>query len=317
MSSIRGYAGFFNGHYIRSSYEYVMANILIKENKLYKYEDKTYYLKSLNLYYKPDFTIFNENLCIEKIVEVKGGRGNTIKKAIDRANALNKEYSLNIEVYDYSILKKECERLNLDINKLRDEWINDISTTDSSKISFGENNPMYGNRHTLETKEILSQKSKKLWAEKREYIIKRTKEGMKNVDMKSVVANSNRHFAEYENRVCVYCGNEFNVNKRIDKKFCNLQCANKYNNPKIPKKVSKLPAQQIRDEINAIAINNKKIIMSIPLNKISFYIDSIFGELMNRYNIKDERTLIYQYFGRKEYRKSFIKALKEYLENVC
>lgn len=317
MGCIRGYAGFYNGHYIRGSYEYVMTKILLEKNDLYIYEDETYYLKTLNAYYKPDFTIYDKYLDIVKIIEVKSGMEIELIKAYEKANAMTKEYGIKVEIYTLEELKNEANYLGLNVNHMIHDWINKYSTTNSSHVCNGDNNPMYGNKHSCETKKLLSEKSKKLWQEKREYIIRRTKEGMSNVDMKTIVANSNRHFAEYEERVCKYCNNKFKVNKISNKKFCDLQCANKYNLPNMPKKVSNLPTDFIVEEINSIAIKNKTVVLETPLNRITNTINLLFGDLMEQYEIKDERTLINQYLGHKGYRKEFIKALKEYLENVC
>lgn len=317
-TNIRGYAGFYNGHFIRSSYEYVMVKIFLKNNIKYKYEEKTYKLNKLNCNYKPDFTIY-ENDKILKIIEVKGGRGKTLDKAYEKAQALKNEYNIEIEIYDIDKLIKACNENNLKFYTLIEEWKN-ISTHTSSDLCFGENNPMYGLHHSEETKSILRKKALTQWKRDRKYIIARTKEEMSKIDMKKVVANSNRYFAIYIEKECEHCKKIFKINpnnkKTANKKYCSNSCKNKHY--PLMKKKSNLPQNEIRNKILNTVRENKNIILNIPFNNISKYINEIFGNLMNEYNIKDDRTLIWCYFGSKDkYRKDFINSLQQYLENIC
>lgn len=320
---IRGYAGFYNNHFVRSSYEYIMAKILLKNNINYVYEEKSYKLETLNCTYKPDFTIYDKDGKIEKIIEVKGGRGKTLAKAYEKAHALEKEYNIKVDVYDVDKIIELCKENDLKFYTLTKQWKKD-STLTSSDICSGENNPMYGTHHTDETKAKLRAKALKQWERDREYIIARTREEMAKVDMKEIARKSNRHFANYIQKECLYCGKTFNVSegtiKAKNKKYCSVKCANTHKNktnPLVGKK-SNLPKKEIKNKILNICIENKEKVLEAKLNNITIIINELFNDLMVEYNIKDVRTLIWCYFDNHEYyRKDFIKSLKQYLENVC
>ncbi|MFC3882885.1 restriction endonuclease [Bacillus songklensis] len=65
----RGYAGFYNGVYLRSSYEYAYVKYLDFLNIKWQYEVQTYDLGYK--IYKPDFFLYDKSNNLLKIVEVK------------------------------------------------------------------------------------------------------------------------------------------------------------------------------------------------------------------------------------------------------
>lgn len=65
----RGYAGFYKGHYLRSSYEYAYAKYLDYHSIPWSYEDEVFDLGYKK--YKPDFFFYDSKGELIKIVEVK------------------------------------------------------------------------------------------------------------------------------------------------------------------------------------------------------------------------------------------------------
>ncbi|WP_209123066.1 hypothetical protein [Alkalihalobacillus sp. BA299] len=65
----RGYAGYYKGHFLRSSYEYAYAKYLEFQSIPWGYEDKKFDIGYK--IYKPDFFFYNEYGKITKIVEIK------------------------------------------------------------------------------------------------------------------------------------------------------------------------------------------------------------------------------------------------------
>lgn len=65
----RGYAGFYKGHYLRSSYEYAYAKYLDYQLIKWSYEDKVFDI-GYRLY-KPDFFFYDDNGDVVRIVEIK------------------------------------------------------------------------------------------------------------------------------------------------------------------------------------------------------------------------------------------------------
>ena len=66
---IRGYSGFYNNIYLRSSFEFAFAYYLDYKKIIWKYEVCTYELKTSK--YKPDFFIYNNKGELVKIIEIK------------------------------------------------------------------------------------------------------------------------------------------------------------------------------------------------------------------------------------------------------
>jgi hypothetical protein len=64
----RGYAGFYKGHYLRSSYEYAYAKYLDYHSIRWSYEDDVFNLGYKM--YKPDFYFYNQDHKLVKIVEL-------------------------------------------------------------------------------------------------------------------------------------------------------------------------------------------------------------------------------------------------------
>lgn len=67
---VRGYSGFYNNIYLRSSLEFAFAYYLDYKNIKWKYEEFTYKLKDRQ--YKPDFFIYDNNDNLIEIIEIKG-----------------------------------------------------------------------------------------------------------------------------------------------------------------------------------------------------------------------------------------------------
>jgi len=76
--------------WLRSSWEYVIAKWLDKNNLIWKYELKQF--KFENIVYRPDFFIFDENNTLKQIIEVKGYWKDKVYKFYE----LKKFYAENI-----------------------------------------------------------------------------------------------------------------------------------------------------------------------------------------------------------------------------
>jgi len=109
-SIIRGIQGYYfnvslNKYvWLRSSWEYIFAKWLDRNNYKWDVEIKTFDISN-NKKYRPDFFILDENDNILKIIEVKGYWKNKIYKFIELKNLLNKsgiEFILVEEIKSYS-----------------------------------------------------------------------------------------------------------------------------------------------------------------------------------------------------------------------
>ena len=80
--------------YFRSSWEYLYARWLDKNNINWKYEARQFKLKN-GKYYRPDFFIYENNI-LKHVVEVKGADKTTLYKT----NLLKNEYDIDVVVID-------------------------------------------------------------------------------------------------------------------------------------------------------------------------------------------------------------------------
>jgi len=128
-STIRGIQGYYfnislNKYvWLRSSWEYIFAKWLDKNNYKWDVEIKTFEISN-NKKYRPDFFIFDNNDNIIKIIEVKGYWKDKLYKFVELKNMLNKsniEFILvdKIKTYSYNGFKQ-------DLNNWKRERILDL-----------------------------------------------------------------------------------------------------------------------------------------------------------------------------------------------
>ena len=96
----RGIQGYYTNKlgkkiWLRSTWEYIYAKWLDKNNILWKIEEKSYKLKN-GENYRPDFFIYNNNDILQYIVEVKGYYKNRLYKY----EMFKKEYNIKIILVD-------------------------------------------------------------------------------------------------------------------------------------------------------------------------------------------------------------------------
>ena len=100
--------------WLRSSWEFIYAKWLNKNNIKWDIEIKNYRLSDGTLY-RPDFFIFNENDVIDKIIEIKGFWKNRVYKP----EFLKNEYNINVIVIDDII--PYCDK-NITLNQEIKIW---------------------------------------------------------------------------------------------------------------------------------------------------------------------------------------------------
>ncbi|EKN69837.1 hypothetical protein BABA_07771 [Neobacillus bataviensis LMG 21833] len=100
----RGYAGFYKGHYLRSSYEYAYAKYLDFYSIQWTYEEKVFDL-GYKLY-KPDFFFYDKDNKLEKIVEIKSRNKEAKDNARKSLNTIEEKYNIKCELISYEELLK-------------------------------------------------------------------------------------------------------------------------------------------------------------------------------------------------------------------
>ncbi|MCF6408418.1 hypothetical protein [Pseudalkalibacillus salsuginis] len=157
----RGYAGFYKGHYLRSSYEYAYAKSLEHHSIQWSYEDEVYDI-GYRLY-KPDFFFYDKNGEVTKIVEIKSRNEQEKKKARKALYSIKELYSIECKLISYEELLDLYKKLPFSLTSVLTEWIKSKDTT-VNKAAFGKLNGHYNLKHNERTKRVIGDHTKKLWA---------------------------------------------------------------------------------------------------------------------------------------------------------
>ncbi len=229
----RGYSGYFNGNYLRSTLEFVFATYLKYKNVKYGYEKNTYVINGKN--YKPDFFLYNKHDILKCIVEIKD-----TKKKAEKYKKMFQQYFKAIGVRYLVIynVNKIIKFYNLydDVNKWKKKSIEN-GATDMS----GVHNPRWNTTITEETRKKQSKKrkdyfkknpekrkelseiiKKTMTVERRKQISNRQKERYKN---KRIIFEKNNPKI---NKSCIICGKMFDTIDKNRKTCKNSGCTIKY-----------------------------------------------------------------------------------------
>ncbi|WP_067728077.1 PDDEXK family nuclease [Oceanobacillus damuensis] len=304
----RGYAGFYKGYYLRSSYEYAYAKFLDYHSISWKYE--------LDLFdigyriYKPDFFLYNSKNDLYKIVEIKSRNEIEMIKAQKALHAIENLFEIKTELISYKELLKLYKGLPFSLNSIITEWISSENTT-INKSAFGELNGHYNRSHTLETRRRIGKNTKKLWAS--DSIAKQNMvEGLK----KSGLSQKGKLKTPRETRQCIECSKTFIVMISSTQKFCSQTCAgNSAIRNATVAYVNK--RNQIKEDIKNYIIRwseeNKEIVLAATFNKISPTLSPLLKDIQDQFGVKDLRVISNAVFGQDRGRKELLKFMK----NVC
>ncbi len=313
---INGYSGYYNGIFLRSTLEFAFAYYLDHKKIKWAYELKAYDLEEKQ--YIPDFFLLDENDNVISIVETKGDR--LIDSGKEKIDRLEELYGIKVILVTQKELTQTYKNeMPIRYNQAKKMWINDFGATLNDRYVDGIKNPMYGLKHSEQTKRIISKKAKERF---------KNPIYLRNCTDKLIAFNRANNFKHAKQpRVerikikCLLCKNEFvvTINNPKKRKFCSEKCARIYHGKignEVQAKNSKEHLELIKDYIYTWSLNNKEIIMETPFNKISTTLNPLFEEIENMYNIKDKRTISKAIFGEDKGRKKFLLHLKEYVSNT-
>lgn len=319
-----GYAGYYRGLYLRSSIEYTFVKYLEYKGINWRYEEKTYDLEGVN--YKPDFFIY-EGEELVKIIEIKGSR--FIEEGLRKAKDLESKIGIPVKLYTEEdvrkIYRKEMED---NYHNVIEEWKETEGVTLGEYDMRGENNPMYGVKHSEETKRKISEKAKERFEDPN---------GKARITQTNKMIESNRknNFdflrGERVKRIkvkCEGCGEYFVKKETVDKRFCNFECFTKsdWNRKRMSKVFNKeiLETKERRRSMkNTILMwteENQERVVKIKLNDIKRNLKPLYDIIEEEYDVVDMRTINKSIFGEDRGRKEMVLYLKDYihlLENIC
>lgn len=300
---IRGYSGYYNGIYLRSSLEFAYAYYLDYKKIIWKYEIATYDLGDEQ--YKPEFFIFNDKNELIKIVEIKA-QTNKID-GINKIKKFKERYNIPIELIEYKdILKIYQLEMPIRYHKAKNIFINDYKAELNNYDMNGNLNPMYGVKHSEKTRKLIGEKCKERFSNK-EY-----KDNFKK-SISKITYRKKYTKTPREKRICPTCGKEFIKMITSKQRYCSKQCnKDSWINARnaVVQKYEK-HKEQVKNDIFEWSDENKDLILSTKFNKINSTLEGLYKMLYDKYEIKDERSVsnILDTNSRKE----FLKILKDYV----
>lgn len=241
--------------------------------------------------------------------EAKGNRPNNYFH-----NALLKygQENFRIELLD------TANSLN-ELNKKEKDWIEKLDAR-NKKIGYNLQEGGVSGKKPDSTKEKIRRKKLENWQNPE--LAKRMKKGLKKA------TEEWQKIAE-EQRIeltCPICKKRFKVPQYVvdnGRKYCSKKCAAIINAPKASQQAAIVNSAKAKEkhelfkkDINNWAKENKQLILSCPLNKISTNLIEIQEIGIKKYGISDWRT-ISQAIADTKSRKEMLVYLKDFCENVC
>lgn len=309
----RGYAGYYKGIYLRSSYEYAYAKYLDHHSITWQYESEV--IDIGYKFYKPDFFFYDQYGMLIKIVEIKSRNEDEKAKARKALNAIESKLNVETELISYEELQRLYKGLPFSLHSTINEWISSKDTT-IHKSAFGELNSHYNRKHKPETKKSIGEHTKKLWATN-----SIAKQGMIEGLRRSGLSQKGKIKTPRENRQCIECRSSFTVLITSSQKLCSQECAGNLairNASAVYVEKRNLIGENIKAYIVQWSINNKETVLAASYNKIKPTIQPLLKEIQEQFGVKDLRVISKAVFGKDQGRKELLKFMKTVCnEKVC
>lgn len=298
----RGYSGWVyigeNKFYCRSSVEFIYLYHFTDRYKSedgYRVEMEKFIFQCGDEKYKPDFLIYRDNILV-KVFEIKSDKTQAIREGKLKKYEIFKDYFNQLKI-DFEICYKDSKILTNDISIKLNKWKNEIRIT---KLD-GDNNPMFGMKHSNESKIKIGQKTTERCKDP-EYInflksrMVKTDSQKENIRISAFKRHDREKLEKYGPiivRNCVICDSEFECREKSLKVTCKNSCTFKfrYKNGEIRKGGDGLKSFKTRiirnllpfnADIQKLSIN--EFILFVKQLKIKGDIPKTFGISFNTIN---------------------------------
>lgn len=302
---IRGYGGFYNGHFIRSTLEYTYIYLLNLDGQPYEYEPETFTL-STGQTYKPDLRINGQ------FVEIKGAY--TYEKDMPKIRQFEAEFNLTVTVLTESDIKAMYKARNLSYYKVVNHW--KAKATHTSGFQEGIYNPRYGTVVSLTTRNLISQKAAARMRDP-EYK-KRWLQGIRRISRKGRGAGER---VPRSQRLCPVCGKVMRLTAaQLKRKTCSRQCA--YKNRDVPFTGTQQAVQNRVNQREKAGAIIKSFVQAHPDRALECKyngltaLNDLWNQVTEQTGIRDFRTISQAVLGRSGGRKEMLAEMQSWVENI-
>jgi hypothetical protein len=307
----RGYCGWYETIYnkkifLRSMKEYYIAKKLDYEKAYFLTEKAVFNINGKT--YKPDFFIYSdaEYKNLKRIIEVKNSFNEAMPyfKYVDFFNSINIEYEV---IYNIDIRKKQCFISSDDILNWKKQYVQNYNTFEYS----GEKNPMFGVKHSNETKNAIGKKTAEYM--KNPNIKMKHSKAIKDFWKSDIAITIKKKYAQLRHDeklardlknpdikvICKNCGRQYirKQNAKYHKETCSNKCIQEYN-WKIGKNTNNITPEIVQRRYKTKVIKN---IILIPENITEDAHNSIIKKYKNlgiiQKNFGMNLNTIIKYFG--------------------
>lgn len=313
-----GYAGYYNGIYLRSAIEYTYAYYLDKNNIDWKYELKTFNFEEYS--YKPDFFIFEHGV-LKEVVEVKGYR--YLEESMDKLNSLREISPVQVRILtEKNIRELYHSNMEESYDEVLTRWKDSDHTVLNGYDMRGELNPMFGKSHSEKTKRLISNEAKKRYKDENSIHRKLTTDKMIAYNEANGYKHTKEPRSKRVNIRCKGCNIKFTVTEAVGRTrmYCNFECFTEHNKARMSEigKAEMKKYQDRRDDMREDmlkwSMDNKDKVLSTKLNRISNTFQDMYDMIEDKYGIIDNRTISTALFGEDRGRKEMVRYLQEYVQ---
>lgn len=304
-ASIAGYAGYFKGHYLRSTLEYAYALILEHDDVNWDYETTTFTLADGQAY-KPDF-----DLGAGRFAEVKGEI--ILDKDLPKIVACQEQHGIVIDVWREKDIRAAFEARGMDYRAAVREWRETAQRT--GQDLSGERNPRFGVEASEQCRNLIGSKAAERWANP-EYRVKMSR---------AFVGRDHDHLrlprSERVTTRCEVCGAEMVLTPAVSKRrrFCSSRCATSTIAQKGADAGAALAADRavrIRELAFQYAEQNPELVLTCKANRISSTLAECWAFISSDCGVSDFRVLSKAIAGAGAGRKEMLSVLKTHVQNI-
>lgn len=306
MRTQQSYSGYYNGTWIRSSYEYALIKYFEHSNTQYEYEPFLLNFKD-GTSYLPDFLVDGV------LYEVKNEA--SVPEGHEKLSKAQLEFGIQGMVVTYAVLKHWYSSTDLNLNRTIKEWKERADTKLNNSMS-GNRNPRYGVTMSDSTKELIRAKAKERMTDPayRRLMWERSWSKAGSTAKKHLTG---RQKVLRVKITCPNCGVQFSAPPYKLTTYCSRKCSNIVSSQLgVAAEIQNMELRlaQVREVVTKWVAANLGVLANAKYNNVRPVLQPLFDTCHIEVGCKDYRTIAKAFNATNA--KGLLKELKILAENV-